>query len=429
MAQLLELSARFIDTGAYEGPTSVNRVTMQLSEVADGVGFVEAFSNVVVIDSDEGLVLFDTSLEMFAPMIHGAVRGWSDKRVASICYTHGHVDHIGGAQRFFADAAERGDPEPQVIGHEAVARRFERYALTNSYNALINARQFSQLGGGLLGNKAGDRWGPETWIAPSVTFADALALRVGDVDIELHHALGETDDHAWAWLPKQRAVAVGDFVAWVFPNAGNPQKVQRYPRQWAQALRDMIAKEPELMLPAHGLPVGGKERVATVLNDIATTLESLVAQTLERMNAGATLDSCIHEVKPPADLMERPYLRPVYDEPEFVIRNIWRLYGGWYDGNPAHLKPPAAAHLGAEIAALSGGVQKLTARAVELCEAGDLRLACELIELAASAAPDDSEVHATRAAIYQTRRHSETSLMAKGIYGSTASESRAKADA
>jgi len=24
-----------------------------------------------------------------------------------------------------------------------------------------------------------------------------------------------------------------------------------------------------------------------------------------------------------------------YDDPEFVVHNIWRLYGGWYDGNPA----------------------------------------------------------------------------------------------
>ena len=33
------------------------------------------------------------------------------------------------------------------------------------------------------------------------------------------------------------------------------------------------------------------------------------------------------------------YLRAIYDEPEFIIHNIWRLYGGWYDGNPSRLKP------------------------------------------------------------------------------------------
>ena len=30
---------------------------------------------------------------------------------------------------------------------------------------------------------------------------------------------------------------------------------------------------------------------------------------------------------------------------EFIIRNIWRLYGGWYDGQPANLKPPSDAHM------------------------------------------------------------------------------------
>ena len=31
----------------------------------------------------------------------------------------------------------------------------------------------------------------------------------------------------------------GDLFIWVFPNAGNPQKVQRYPDDWAVALRKM----------------------------------------------------------------------------------------------------------------------------------------------------------------------------------------------
>ena len=75
-------------------------------------------------------------------------------------------------------------------------------------------------------------------------------------------------------VPEQRWVMTGDFVIWNFPNAGNPQKVQRYPIEWAAALRSMIAKEPELLLPAHGLPIAGRERIAGVLDDIATALET-----------------------------------------------------------------------------------------------------------------------------------------------------------
>ena len=71
------------------------------------------------------------------------------------------------------------------------------------------------------------------------------------------------------------------------------------------------------------------------------------------MNAGG-LDDILHSVSVPPATLELPYLRPLYDEPEFVIRNIWRLFGGWWDGNPARLKPPSDAAIGAEVAALAG---------------------------------------------------------------------------
>ena len=57
----------------------------------------------------------------------------------------------------------------------------------------------------------------------------------------------------------------------------------------------------------------------------------------------------------PDHLRDRPWLQPVYDEPEFIVHNVWRLYGGWYDGNPATLKPASEAALATEIAELAGG--------------------------------------------------------------------------
>ena len=44
------------------------------------------------------------------------------------------------------------------------------------------------------------------------------------------------------------------------------------------------------------------------------------------------------------------------------------------------------------------------------------RLACELAELAALAAPDDAEVRALRSAVYAARAAGEPSLMARGIF-------------
>src|SRR5664279_233134 len=145
------------------------------------------------------------------------------------------------------------------------------------------------------------------------------------------------------------------------------------------------------------------------------------------MNEGARLDDIVHAVTAPTNLLAQPYLRPIYDEPEFVVRNVWRLFGGWYDGNPAHLKPAPEAALAGEIANLAGGARHLAARAIALADDGDLRLAGHLAELAALAAPDDPIVHGARADVNERRVEAEASTMAKGIYGWAASESRDQA--
>ena len=216
--------------------------------------------------------------------------------------------------------------------------------------------------------------------------------------------------------PRAGYLASGDFVIWMFPNAGNPRKVQRYAPDWAAALRRMQALRPEVLIPGHGPVIFGAARAAQVLNDGAEVLESLTRQTLTLMNRGCTLDEILHAVSAPAELMAKPYLLPKYDEPEFVVRGIWHLFAGWFDGNPAHLKPAPAAELAVELAALAGGADKLADRAAILAEAGRTRLAAILIELAADAAPDDKAVQATRAKVYQQCMAGETSLIGKAIY-------------
>jgi len=412
LPDLLGLSARIIDSG--DTSERVNRVTGELSELGDGLAMVEAFSHVVAFRTDEGLVLFDTSVEAFGPVVRDRLAEWTGgDRVHTIVYTHGHVDHVGGASAL-VDAAT------QVVAHENVPVRFDRYDLTNGYNAAINKRQF---GRDMLQFFA-------DWVRPTLVYETVLDVSVGGLDMTLHHGRGETDDHTWTWIPSLRAVCAGDFLIWAFPNAGNPQKVQRYPLEWAQAMRAMAALSPELYLPAHGLPIAGAARIASVLDDVATALEGLVRDTLEMMNAGARLDEIVAAVRVPSSLLEKPYLRPTYDEPEFVVRNIWRLYGGWWDGRADTLKPARPAAVAAELAALAGGARRLADRALALAAAGDdasLRLACHLVELAADAATDASEaseVHAARAHVYDTRRATELSLMSRGIYKAAADDSR-----
>lgn len=416
----LDLSARMIDSGVADTPP--NRFTQELSELAEGVAFIESFSHVVVLDTDDGLVAFDSSSAHTGPAVVASMRSWSDAPVHTLVYTHGHLDHVGGSRDFADDAQTHGRPVPRVLGHERIAPRFDRYTETNGYNQVINLRQF---GGAAraVGAAAERPFIPNRTLRPDTTYDGQLSERIGDIEFEFNSCLGETDDHTWTWVPEHKMISAGDQFIWNFPNCGNPQKVQRYPVEWAQSLRDMASRDVELFVPAHGLPIAGQTRIRHCLETVASTLETLVQQVIAAMNAGAPLDDIVHGVSVPEETLQLPYLRPMYDEPEFVIRNIWRLYGGWWDGNPARLKPASDSAIGAEVAALAGGVDALVARATELSAAADHRLACQIIEYAAAAEPESHAVHEARATIYSARRAAETSLMAKGIYLSAKADS------
>jgi alkyl sulfatase BDS1-like metallo-beta-lactamase superfamily hydrolase len=108
------------------------------------------------------------------------------------------------------------------------------------------------------------------------------------------------------------------------------------------------------------------------------------------------------------------------------VRNLWRLYGGWYDGEPAHLQPAPIAEIGREVASLAGGVGELVARALAVAGEGRLALASHLIDWAIAAAPEDGGAHAARAQIYARRAREARALMTRGIFSAAAQESAAK---
>jgi alkyl sulfatase BDS1-like metallo-beta-lactamase superfamily hydrolase len=384
----------------------------ELVEIRPDTAFVSSFANVISLRTQEGLLNVDSGAPFAAAEIHRLLRGWSEEPLHTAVFTHGHIDHVSGLGPFEAEAAEHGRPRPRVIAHEDMEARFDRYGLTAGYNSVINERQFG----------VAVPW-PTEYRHPDETYRDSLRIELGGERFELRHARGETDDATWIWAPERGVLCTGDLIIWCVPNAGNPQKVQRYAGDWTRALREMAALGAEVLLPGHGLPVLGAERVEAILTDTAALLEHLHDETVRLMNEGASLEEVIHAVEAPAELLAKPYLRPIYDDPEFIVRNVWRLYGGWYDLDPASLKPAAASELGAELALLAGGAGRLASRARELAAKGNLRVAGQLAELAWRAAPDDPDARAARAEVNEERAAREPSLMAKASFRAAARES------
>lgn len=387
-------------------------------EIADGLLFYKGIASASTVDTGDGLVMLDTGGQLDTDLLHGHVRGWRpDAPLAAAVYSHHHVDHVFGTAPFEREAADAGRAGPTVYGHAGIPGHFDRYSRTPGLNTTLNRRQFAI-------DAPNFRW-PTVFRHPDVTYADTLTFRQGDLTFHLNHALGETDDCTWTWVPERRLLHPGDLFIWGVPNAGNPQKVQRYLGEWATALRTMAGLGAEIMLAGHGLPIFGADRISRALTDTADLLQSLEDQTIALMNQGVRLDTIIHEVSVPERLRDLPYLQAVYDHPQFLVRNVWRRFGGWYDGEPDRLLPAPRATEAAEWVALAGGIGAVLARAAELLDTGaDPRLACHLAETAVAADPANGSAHEVRARAYDAHAEAQTSSMARNILRHAANSSR-----
>lgn len=382
----------------YEGAT----------ELAPNLLGLKGIAGLYIVDTGAGLVMLDAGSMLDIDRTYDEVRKWRPEApVVAAVFSHHHVDHIFATRRFDAEAQEKGWPRPTVYAHELTPDHFDRYIKTIGWNTAINRRQFAI-------DAPQFRW-PEQYRYPDVIYRHRITFTRGELTFHLHHGRGETDDHTWTWIPERKILAPGDLFIWAVPNAGNPQKVQRYTSDWAAALDEMAALGAETMLPGHGFPIFGKERVFEALTNTAEFLRSVEDQTVALMNKGWSVDQITNAVEFPEHLMDKPYLRPVYDDPYFLVRMVWRRYGGWWDGEFDTLLPAPKADQGREWIALCGGVGSVLERASSLSSKGSHALACHLAEMAYHAEPESDEVHRVRTEVYRANSQDQTSSMARNI--------------
>jgi len=378
-------------------------------EVLPDVFMHTAFVNTYAVTLGDELFLVDPGLARLAPTVHRAVREWTGKPLTVALYTHGHFDHAFGLGPWL-DAGER----PEIVAQERCVDRFERYKLTDGFNARINQRQFSLPRPQF----------PERFDYPTTLVRNEITHEIGGVEVEFHAAMGETDDALYAWLPEQRYLFTGDLVVWSAPNCGNPQKVQRYPVEWTQALNEMAGLGAEWLFPGHGIIVYGETAIRDMLTDASAWLRSIIDQVLERMNAGQSPEQIFHEVDPDPELSQRSFLRVIYDHPKFIVRNLLRLWGGWWDGNAANLLPATWADQGREITDLAGGVDALVARGRELLADGDLPMACHIAEWATQGHSDNTAAQEFKRDAYSARLAEARETMTQGIYRAAMNDAR-----
>ncbi len=364
------------------------RTMTQVKEVAPRTWLIRMpVVNAVLFETDEGNILVDTGMAPAGPALIEKIREVSDKPLHTIIYTHGHVDHAYGTPGIL----EAGAAPEQILAHEAILPRFDRYIrLRHSIAGYMNqkAEQMPE--------------SREDLVLPTRTFADRLEFELGGETFVLQHHPAETDDQLYVWAPERGVLASADYYQGFLPNAGNGKRIQRDPEAWAAALREMMALEPAILLPGHGEAIVDPEEIQQALGVHAAALQSIVDQTIEGLNAGLRKDEIFAGVELPEGLAGHPLLDIQYVSPQDISKMVLKQYTGWWNDVPSDWSPATLQEQGREIVELAGGMEALTQRAREL-SASNQRLAAHLVDWAFFADPDNALAQQAVIDVYRAR--------------------------
>jgi alkyl sulfatase BDS1-like metallo-beta-lactamase superfamily hydrolase len=253
-------------------------------------------------------------------------------------------------------------------------------------------------------------------IEPDLTYRGMQVLELMGEAIELHHAMGETDDASWVWMPLRRVAMVGDLIISSLPNTGNPNKVQRYTLEWAEALERIAARRPRYILPGHGSAYCGEERCEEVLRATAGALRFIHDEVVRRLNDGQWPVEIVEaDIQLPPELAAKPFLAPIYGCTAFIVRDVIRRYAGWWSGQPSQLFPVTRREHARDLLALCGR-EALLCRARLLKDSSQLKRALAMAELAIDADPGDQEALRLNAEILEAIALTERSFIARNLF-------------
>jgi cyclase len=209
-------------------------------EIAHGVWFLtgdtNGYSNTVVIEMRDCLIVVDANYPGRAKELLGIVKGLSAKPVRYVFDTHAHGDHAYGNSVWTAAGAT-------TMAFQGVTDEMNRWEPTRWRNALPKRADLQETG-------EQDVQRPQMSIS-----GDKLVLNDGWREVDfLFLGWGHTPGDGYVWLPAEKILATGDAAV----NGPRNKLLDANLANWPKALAKAIGLGPEHVLPGHG-DAGGIE--------------------------------------------------------------------------------------------------------------------------------------------------------------------------
>jgi glyoxylase-like metal-dependent hydrolase (beta-lactamase superfamily II) len=274
---------------------------------AAGTGPLNVGSNsAVIVNADDVLIVDSHISPESARALINELPSITDKPVRFLVNTHFHYDHTNGNQVF--------PPATDIIGHQYTRKRLTGDILTRGMFAELlsslprNAEDLkaraaaeqdptarTRLEQQVRSQQAFGQQVSETKpTPPTVTIEERMTLVRGDREIRLLYlGRGHTAGDLVVYLPKERVVCTGDLLVNQVANL-----VDGYVNDWPAALEKLRELDFVDVIPGHGEPFKGKERIdwfQGYLRDIWQQTAKLHAAGMPAAQAARRVDMTAHK--------------------------------------------------------------------------------------------------------------------------------------
>ena len=323
--------------GAGPQPPVGSKPTRHFEKVADGVYFVTSTgsittgANAVVIVNEQDVFILDPGgSPASARGLVEEIKAITDKPIRFIANSHYHFDHSHGNQIFGPEVMSIAPDRnyDRLSGHLGNVLQQQAYA-TQAAPALLQQRldtlkaqprptdpqelatQQRQIAALEL------RIPQEKEVQPTpanTTFSTRMTLHRGSREIQLLYlGRGHTDTDLFVYLPKERIVCTGDMLE---PNLSYLKDA--WIGEWPAALDKLAALDFDTVLPGHGAPFKGKER----LSAFRSYLVDLQKQVDGFRKQGLTPEETVKRIDLSSHAADYPQARAINPD----IMTVLRMY-------------------------------------------------------------------------------------------------------